>query len=190
MTALNYFQGENYLIPKDDQNMGTDLKRQALRVQSILAECDMSDPFATIFLLDCCRTYHVKQTKLQDRSVAGQSRTMVGLSEMKHAGSLIAFACAPGAVADECAEERNGLFTKHLLQHISRPNQDIRLLLADVSKGVAEESNSRQNPYQSVSLIHNHVCLYESATGTYNKAVVENINCFGIGSTYYICSHI
>ncbi|CAF1613201.1 unnamed protein product [Rotaria magnacalcarata] len=166
MTILNHFQGENYLIPKDDNNVGADLRRRALSVHSILEKCSESDPFATIFLLDCCRTYPVDQMNEKYRSGVEQSPNMVGLKEMSYAGSLIAFACAPGAVANECPGERNGLFTKHILQHISKPDQDIRKILADVTNGVAQESNFRQRPYLSVSLTHTHVCLYENATGT------------------------
>ncbi|CAF4356485.1 unnamed protein product, partial [Rotaria sordida] len=43
------------------------------------------------------------------------------------AGSLIAFACAPGAIANDLEGQRNGLFTKYLLRHIGTANEDIRM---------------------------------------------------------------
>jgi uncharacterized caspase-like protein len=51
------------------------------------------------------------------------------------AGSLIGFACAPGTTASD-GTGRNGLYTKHLLQNITKPNQEIQDVLIDVNKGV------------------------------------------------------
>ncbi|CAF1061366.1 unnamed protein product [Adineta steineri] len=65
---------------------------------------------------------------------------------MEMAGSLIAFACGSRCPAMD-GQQRNGLFTKHLLQHIKTPNEDIQLLLRAVRKGVVEESKSRQTPF-------------------------------------------
>ena len=66
---------------------------------------------------------------------------------MHKAGSLIAFACAPGTISIDGRGQRNGLFTKHLLQHITTPNEDIQMILRHVTKGVVEESKSKQIPF-------------------------------------------
>ncbi|CAF1381926.1 unnamed protein product, partial [Rotaria sp. Silwood1] len=65
-----------------------------------------------------------------------------------NAGYVIAFACAPGTTADDGKErETNGLFTKHILKHILKPNEDIQMMLTDVTNGVVEESESTQIPH-------------------------------------------
>ena len=83
---------------------------------------------------------------------------------MDKAGSLIAFACAPGTIAVDGWGQRNGLFTKYLLKHIKTPNEDIRMVLSDVTKGVKEESASRQIPFQSGSLEVKNIYLCSEQT--------------------------
>ena len=71
---------------------------------------------------------------------------------MYKAGSLIAFACAPGTIAKDGKGQRNGLFTKCLLQHITAKNKDIMKILFDVTRDVRLESNEKQIPFQCMSL--------------------------------------
>ena len=60
---------------------------------------------------------------------------------------LIAFACAAGHTAlDISSNDRNGLFTLHLLQHIEKPNQDIAMVLRDVAQGVYNETKNNATP--------------------------------------------
>ncbi|CAF1297699.1 unnamed protein product [Adineta steineri] len=78
---------------------------------------------------------------------------------MEMAGSLIAFACGSRCPAMD-GQQRNGLFTKHLLQHIKTPNEDIQLLLRAVRKAVVEESKYGQIPFVSDGLLEKNICLY------------------------------
>jgi hypothetical protein len=87
---------------------------------------------------------------------------------MSAAGSLIAFACAPGSTAvDGKKGETNGLFTKYLLKHIATPNEDIRMVLSAVTDGVMEESKLDQVPHITSILRHKNICLCEQAPGKY-----------------------
>ncbi|CAF3001909.1 unnamed protein product [Rotaria sp. Silwood2] len=74
-------------------------------------------------------------------------------------GSLIAFACAPGTIASDGENERNGLFTKYLLKHLETPNEDIRMILADVTKEVMIKSNMKQLPFLSAALTQKNIYL-------------------------------
>ncbi|CAF4139831.1 unnamed protein product [Rotaria sp. Silwood2] len=74
-------------------------------------------------------------------------------------GSLIGFACAPGCCATDGNGQRNGLFTKYLLKYIATPNKDIRMILANVTKEVMEESRLCQIPFIVASLSHENICL-------------------------------
>jgi hypothetical protein len=94
----------------------------------------------------------------------------VGLKEMKMTGSLVAFACAPGTVADDGREQQNGLFTKHLLQNLASPNKDISALIRFVNADVCHESNGKQRPeFTSSSLPKEDIYLFEEAVGKKNN---------------------
>ncbi|CAF1058612.1 unnamed protein product [Adineta steineri] len=166
------WEDRNYLIPSDNfkeeirgnvtekfKLSGSDLKKRAINVQNLLNDINDQDPFVTMFFLDCCRTYHLRD---QQKSRGEQINHSQGLRPMPaKVGSLIAFACAPGTVADDGkAGETNGLFTKHLLKHIISPNDDIRMILSDVTNGVIQESKSKQIPHVTSILTHRNICLY------------------------------
>ncbi|CAF4212073.1 unnamed protein product, partial [Adineta steineri] len=59
--------------------------------------------------------------------------------------------------------ERNGLFTKHLLRHITYPNTDITQIFRSVAYDVYKESDGTQRPLSVDGILHHgHVCLNES----------------------------
>lgn len=63
------------------------------------------------------------------------------------AGTFIQFACAANQTAnDGLPTERNGLFTKHLLNHMENSNEDIVQIFQDVAADVYEESKHQQSP--------------------------------------------
>ncbi len=147
------------MIPADNAEINSsNLNKRAINAQKVLIKLGVRKPFVTILLLDCCRTYYLHNP---DLNVLVKS---VGLANMEEAGSLIAFACKSGDSADD-GEEENGLFTKHLLKHITTPNQGVRSLLANVTKGVKDESKPTQIPFQSVSLLESDIYLYVQPTG-------------------------
>ncbi|CAF4120233.1 unnamed protein product, partial [Rotaria sordida] len=165
--VLFYFAGhgvqwedQNYLIPKDTPTLnGAALNTSAINAQHILDNLSDHNPYVTIFLLDCCRKYHLRNPEVDARDPDASGSKSVGLKAMSKAGSLIAFACAPGTIAIEGKGHRNGLFTKYLLKHITTANEDIRMILSDVTDGVIEESKSKQIPFVSVSLSKKNICL-------------------------------
>ena len=88
--------------------------------------------------------------------------TASGLSKMEApAGSVLAYACAPGATAGD-GPGRNGIFTSHLLKHLHTPGVDVDRMLRAVARGVYEETRGAQDPYHNHNLRHDSVCL----TGT------------------------
>ncbi|CAF3085063.1 unnamed protein product, partial [Rotaria sp. Silwood2] len=165
--VLFYFAGhgiqwenQNYLIPKDIPTLnGAALNTRAINAQDILNNLSDRNPYVTIFLLDCCRNYHLRNPEVDARGPNVSSSKSVGLKAMHKAGSLIAFACAPGTIAIEGKGQRNGLFTKHLLKHIKTANEDIQMILRDVTDGVIEESKSEQIPFVSASLSKKDIYL-------------------------------
>ncbi|CAF4038809.1 unnamed protein product [Adineta steineri] len=168
---LFYFSGhgtqwedQNYLVPSDDNNLNSsNIKRHALNAQDVLDRITRRNPYVSIFILDCCRNYYLRNPEL----LRGNDSNTKGLKPMyASAGSLIAFACAPGATASD-GSDRNGLFTKHLLQNITKPNEQIQDLLIDVTKGVATESYNKQIPWYHSSLMDRNIML--SSNGNDNS---------------------
>ncbi|CAF1389549.1 unnamed protein product [Rotaria sordida] len=168
---LFYFAGhgvqwedQNYLIPKDTPKLnGADLSKSAINAQDVLNSLSDRKPYVIIFLLDCCRKYHLRNPDINARSRDGSDGKSAGLKAMYKAGSLVAFACAPGTIAIEKKEEKHGLFTKHLLKHITKANEDVQLILRDVAKGVAEESKSRQIPFVNAALLERDIYLCDQS---------------------------
>ncbi|CAF0749886.1 unnamed protein product [Adineta ricciae] len=170
----NQWEDQIYLIPIDDfkENVsersttiqsplnGSDLSKYAINVQNILNEIDDCHPFVNLIFLDCCRTHPLPQ------SSGYRGKASNHLYEFKPipvtVGSLIAFACAPGTTADEGKNgNKYGLFTKHLLNHLDTPNEDIERLLRRVRNDVMNESNDQQIPHVTSVLRHDFVCLFE-----------------------------
>ncbi len=148
---------------------GPDLKNYAFNAQDLLDNINDRNPFVTIFFLDCCRTYHLRSKYLRTRSeLEEDNQQPVFRSMYAKAGSLIAFACAPGTKALDGEEgQTNGLFTKYLLKHMMTPNETIQAMLIDVTNDVMEESKSIQIPHVTSILRHKNICLYEQVLGKY-----------------------
>ena len=102
---------------------GPELRTCAINAQDLIGSINSRKSFVTIVFLDCCRTYHLRNLNLITRSPEEENNQQSGLQQMvTNIGSLIAFACAPGTKADDGQKgQRNGLFTKHLLKHITNP---------------------------------------------------------------------
>jgi hypothetical protein len=101
------------------------------------------------------------------------------------AGSVIAFACAPGTVAkDKAINGRNGVFTYHLLQHITKPGENILLMMADVTNGVANETKETQIPYVTSVLRRRDVYLVSPEwQKTCSNAVMSSVTEVSMNST-------
>ncbi|CAF4082834.1 unnamed protein product [Rotaria magnacalcarata] len=182
--VLFYFAGhgvqwedQNYLLPKDFPDMEAAdekkkaefLKKNAINAQDILNILSDRKPYVIIFLLDCCRQYFLRNTDLNTRALNANESRSAGLTAMHKAGSLVAFACAPGTLVDDKPEEQNSLFMKHLLKHLATPNEDIVNILRNVTRGVMQDSNSKQIPFMSVQLCHNNIYMCEQADGKNNS---------------------
>ncbi|CAF1676176.1 unnamed protein product, partial [Adineta ricciae] len=91
------------------------------------------------------------------RNISNNNFKGSSLIPTKNAGSLIVFACAPGTTADDGNnKDKNGLFTKYL----STPNEDIRMILSDITNDVIQQSNNQQIPHVTLCLRHKYICLF------------------------------
>ncbi|CAF3431440.1 unnamed protein product [Rotaria sp. Silwood1] len=158
----------NQVKDNDNINYGN-LKRYMIHVQKFVEDFSDRLPFVTICLLDCCRVYYFRNANLEQvsaRNVFSNTNKVNEFKRITNVGLVLGFACAAGAEADDNQKENHGLFTKHLLNHIIKPNKDILMILRAVTGAVVEESKSKQIPHYTVSLsTEDNICLCETDQG-------------------------
>mmetsp|Transcript_60513 Transcript_60513/g.100448 ORF Transcript_60513/g.100448 Transcript_60513/m.100448 type:complete len:1169 (+) Transcript_60513:45-3551(+) len=142
----------NWLITTDMPDAASELPRCGINVLTLLSYMEKAGANLNVLVLDCC---HSNPLVAEDRSCSDEEGS--GLVRMvAPAGSLIAFACEPRCVASELPNRRNGLYTKHLLQHIETADQPVVDLFSRVCAGVAAESRhfprGQQKPYYNSGL--------------------------------------
>ncbi|MCL1943095.1 MAG: caspase family protein [Candidatus Azobacteroides sp.] len=151
--AVFYFAGHgvevngiNYLIPVDAElNSEADIRYEALSVNQVLDNMDLKQVHFKLLILDACRDN--PWTRGWSRSSSEK-----GLAQMSAPkGTLIAFAAAPGATAQDGGvyNLRNGVFTHFLKEEILREGASIDNILNRVAGNVSNLTNDRQLPYKT-----------------------------------------
>jgi hypothetical protein len=134
-------KGVNYLIPVDaDIETEDELDDEALSFNFLLDKFDISENRLIIAILDACRDSEFT------RSSKG------GLASAQAKGTFIAYATALGDVADDNRDERNGLFTKHILRNIDREDIKLEDTFKNIATDVKNESRGSQTPWISFSV--------------------------------------
>lgn len=143
--------GLNYLVPVQARMTSpVDIQFQAVAAEWVVARFEEVGPEGVnIFILDACRNAPFR--KLWRAAYSGFTTLQGGQ------GSFMAYATAPGKLADDGDEQRNGLYTKHLLRFITQPQLSIERLFKQVRLAVEEESRAKhpknpQIPWESSSL--------------------------------------
>ena len=158
-------KGRNYLIPTDAvlESEG-DVEFEAIDLGRVLSKMEDSRCPLNIVILDACR----------DNPFARSFRsTTKGLALVDAPrGTLLAFATAPGSVAAD-GEGSNGIYTKYLLKNIERPGLSIEEVFKQVRIGVVNETNGKQTPWESSSLMGSFH-FQESNEGTATAAKTNN----------------
>lgn len=150
--------GVNYLIPTD-----AEIEREShVRVWGVpidLATSEMARAGADVNLvfLDACRDNPFVQADSLTRS-GGATRGLARMDAPR--GTMIAYATAPGDVADDGAG-RNSPFTAALSRAIVRPNTLIEASMNEVREAVYNATEQRQVPWTSSSIIGKFYFLRE-----------------------------
>jgi hypothetical protein len=137
-------KGRNFLVPVNaDIDREYEVEFNALDVNLVLSMMDDARNALNIVILDACRTNPFARSLRVSAS---------GLAPMDApVGTIIAFATAPGAVASD-GTGANGVYTKHLLEHLAVPGLPIEQLFKKVRIGVIKETGGEQTPWESSSL--------------------------------------
>lgn len=138
-------EGQNYLIPVNAKiESESDIKYEAVDAGLVLGKMEDAGNQLNIVILDACRNNPFSRNF---------RNAVTGLARMDApTGSLIAYSTAPGAVAAD-GVGRNGIFTKHLIKHLTAPDLTVEQVLKKVRIDVAAETGQRQIPWESSSLM-------------------------------------
>lgn len=136
--------GHNYLIPVGASiEHEKQVEYEAVDMGSVLSEMDYAHNRLNIVILDACR----------DNPFARSFRsTSQGLASINApSGTLIAFATAPGSVANDGAGD-NGVYTGELIKAMMQSGLKIEDVFKQVRSAVREGTRGKQIPWESSSM--------------------------------------
>lgn len=151
--GLFYFSGhgvqierENYLVPVEAKlERGQDVRYEAYPVGKLLGAIEDARNKANIVILDACRNNpFTRSWRSSSRGLAAPAQTAQGL--------LVAYSTAPGKVAFD-GEGRNSPYTSAILRYIQTPGLDVEQMFKSVRGEVLKETEGKQIPWESSSLI-------------------------------------
>lgn len=120
------------------------MRYKAVDVGFLLGKMEESKNKTNVVILDACRNNSFKGFKSQNMGFAPINAPR---------GTFIAYATAPNSVALEGAtDERNSIYTKHLLQAIVKKGMLIEQMFKQVLRRVEDETSGVQTPWISSSL--------------------------------------
>lgn len=139
--------GRNFLLPVDinlrDQE---EVKDESVDIDELfIGRIDKVGSFPRIVILDACR----------NNPFAGKTRNIRsagGLAEMGARGTLIAFASAPGAAAEDGPDGGNSIYSKSLAEEMMAPGIEVEQMFKNVRVRVLRDTDGRQLPWVNTSL--------------------------------------
>ncbi|MDW5314325.1 caspase family protein [Rhizobium sp. PL01] len=152
--ALFYFaghgmqlRGENYLVGTDARLASEfDVAAETLALTDVIAAVEKKAKIA-LFFLDACRNNPLANRLNQEVEGATRSIATRGLApvETESAGTMVAFAAAPGQVASD-GSGKNSPFTTALIGHLASPGLEIGTAFKRVIRDVRKATDGKQSP--------------------------------------------
>lgn len=141
-------KGRNYMIPVDARiNDEPDVEIDGVAAWSVLTNMEYAQTRMNIVVLDACRN-----NPFEKRFKSPQEGT--GLAPMPApAGTLIAYATAPGDVADPGPRGGYSPFTETLASELRTSTASILSLFNSVSSKVYDRTGREQRPYLESSVV-------------------------------------
>jgi uncharacterized caspase-like protein len=151
-------KGRNFLIPVDAVIEREDeVAYKGFDVGLVLEKMEAAKNPLNIVILDACRNNPFAR--------ASRSAT-TGLAQIDApAGSIVAFATAPGAAAAD-GSGGNGLYTTHLLEHMGTPGLKVEEVFKRTRVAVKQRTKGQQIPWESTSLEGDFYFVGASGGGT------------------------
>lgn len=138
----------NYLLPTDiNIRSAQDVNSQAVDLNDLLQQLTKASSVtggsSNVVILDACR----------DNPFGKTANAAKGLSQIDApTGTLLAYATAPGNVAQDAGTGNNGLYTENLLKEMKVDGAKIEDVLKRVRLSVRLQSKGQQVPWESTSL--------------------------------------
>ncbi len=152
--------GKNFLLPTDAKFDGTaNILDQLTDLDFLLAGID--DKVRTnIVILDACRDNPFAKESARAESIGRSVKLQTGLAPQSGvgtgatsgAGTLLAFATAPGKVALD-GQGGNSPFSDALGRHISTPGLEVQQMLTRVRTDVVAATKGQQVPWSNSALL-------------------------------------
>lgn len=133
----------NYMVPVNARlSSAADVAHQTVDIDVVMRAFKTAGNRMNIVVLDACR----------DNPFSGTASGK-GLAQLDAPpGTFLAYATAPGNVAEDGALGSNGLYTGFLLRELTRPAAKIEDVFKRVRLQVRQSSQGRQVPWESTSL--------------------------------------
>jgi uncharacterized caspase-like protein len=150
--------GKNFMLPVDARLDTGDLAAELTDMDMVLAGLD--DQVRTnIVVLDACRDTPFAK-RVADAGGSRSAALLAGLATpaslgagvTRGAGTLIAFATAPGQIALDGIGS-NSPFSSALIRHLGTPGLELQQMLTRVRADVVAATNGRQVPWSNSSLL-------------------------------------
>jgi len=157
--------GYNWLIPTQAEiYKEEEVEYECVDVGFVLAQMESAHNRMNIIILDACR----------DNPFARSWRSAAqGLAFINApAGTLIAYATAPGSVASDGTGD-NGLYTEEFLKQINKDGLKIEDVFKNVRVGVIARSNNMQTPWESSSLVGDFYFVEQAASSGISESNAE-----------------
>lgn len=159
--------GKNYLIPTQAEiYREEEVEYESLDVGFVLAQMESAHNRMNIIILDACR----------DNPFARSWRSAAqGLAFINApAGTLIAYATAPGSVASD-GTGNNGLYTEEFLKQMNNSGLKIEDVFKNVRVGVMTRSNNQQTPWESSSLVGDFYFVEQAVSSSISESTTETV---------------
>lgn len=152
--ALFYFaghgmqlRGENYLVATDARLASEfDVAAETLALADVIQAIEKKSKIALVFV-DACRNNPLANRLNQEIEGTTRSVATRGLApvETDSAGTMVAFAAAPGQVAAD-GDGKNSPFTTALIDHLAGPGLEIGTAFKRVIRDVRKATDGKQSP--------------------------------------------
>ena len=159
--------GKNWLIPTQAEiYREEEVEYETVDVGFVLAQMESAHNRMNIIILDACRNNPFA------RSWRSAAQGLAFISAP--AGTLIAYATAPGSVASDGTGD-NGLYTEEFLKQINKSGLKIEDVFKNVRVGVMARSGNMQTPWESSSLVGDFYFVEQPASTSVSELTEETV---------------
>ncbi len=143
-------EGRNYLLPVDiNLRDEYEIRDEGVDIDELfIGRLERARSQTRIVILDACRD---NPFTTKSRAVRGAG----GLAEMAARGALIAYATAPGSVAEDGPPGTNSVFTRHLAKEMLAEGVEVEQMFKNVRVKVMRDTEQRQIPWVNTSMTNN-----------------------------------